>query len=113
MREGDAAPFLSVVIPTRGRPILIETLASLLRTAWRDRLEIIVVGTIMDDEVRQQVQAAVEHRKPERYRTTPGWPPAAQQTHGCRSPAFYHRGPASVVVAGAVVCHREARRIRT
>ena len=60
MSESAPAPFLSVVIPTRGRPILIDTIGSLLRTAWHDRLEIIVVGAIMDDAVRRQIETAVE-----------------------------------------------------
>ncbi len=49
-------PDLSVVIPTLGRPILIQTLRSLVRTDWFDRLDIIVAGQIADAHVRGAVQ---------------------------------------------------------
>lgn len=44
-------PDLSVVIPTLGRPILIQTLQSLVRTDWFGRLDIIVAGQIADARV--------------------------------------------------------------
>ncbi len=48
---------LSVVIPTLGRPILIETLKSLLAAQGADRMEIIVAGRIADPTVAAQVRA--------------------------------------------------------
>lgn len=44
-------PELSIVIPTMGRPILIQTLKSILAADSGDRLEVIVVGEIFDHSV--------------------------------------------------------------
>jgi GT2 family glycosyltransferase len=49
-------PDLSVVIPTLGRPILVQTLQSLVRADGFDRLDIIVAGRIADALVRKAVQ---------------------------------------------------------
>lgn len=50
-----AQPLLSVVIPTLGRAILVQTLASLTRTTDAAQLEIIVAGKIPDREVAAAV----------------------------------------------------------
>lgn len=49
------APALSVVIPTRGRPILIRTLESLLRSKGFDEIEILVCGELLDPHVAAEV----------------------------------------------------------
>ncbi len=50
-----AQPLLSVVIPTLGRAILVQTLSSLVRTTDAARLEIIVAGKIPDPAVAAAV----------------------------------------------------------
>ncbi len=52
-----AVPALSVVIATLGRPILIQTLESLLRAQAAERLEILVVGRLDDPRVAGAVRA--------------------------------------------------------
>ena len=52
-------PKLSIVIPTMGRPILVQTLESVLATKGAEQLEVIVVGEIHDRDVLQQVTAIV------------------------------------------------------
>lgn len=49
-------PFLSVVIPTMGREILIRTLGSLAATNGFDRLEVIVAGRVGDPAVCKRLQ---------------------------------------------------------
>lgn len=51
---------LSVVIPTLGRPILVDTLKSLLAAQGVDRIEIIVAGKIADAAVAAQVRSLCE-----------------------------------------------------
>ena len=51
----EATPILTVVIPTLGRPILVQTLESLTRVRDFDRLEVIVVGMIADSAVQGRV----------------------------------------------------------
>lgn len=50
-------PRLSVVIPTLGRPILIQTLDSLLRCQNFSSIEVIVAGLIQEPTVAARVQA--------------------------------------------------------
>lgn len=52
-------PELSVVIPTLGRPILIQTLESLVRADQFDRLDIIVAGQIEGRSVRDAVRSLI------------------------------------------------------
>ena len=47
----ERTPSLSVVIPTLGRPILIQTVKSLVAAQGFDRLEVIVAGRIADGSV--------------------------------------------------------------
>lgn len=47
---------LSVVIPTMGRPILIQTLESLAATKSFDHIEVIVAGKISDPQVMERLQ---------------------------------------------------------
>ena len=49
-------PELSIVIPTLDRPILIQTLQSLVKADGFDRLDIMVAGQIADASVRKAVQ---------------------------------------------------------
>lgn len=49
-------PILSVVIPTLGRPTLIPTLESLVRTNRFGDLEVIVAGTIADGDVKARLE---------------------------------------------------------
>lgn len=55
-----ASPRLSVVIPTLGRPILLQTLDSLLRTQGAADLDIVVAGAIPDANVRDGVRERAE-----------------------------------------------------
>ena len=48
---GESMPFLSVVIPTMGRDILIRTLESLAAAEGFDRIEVVVAGKVPDAEV--------------------------------------------------------------
>jgi len=48
-------PSISIVIPTMGRPILIKTVESLLVTARAKELEIIIVGPIPSESVRNDL----------------------------------------------------------
>lgn len=48
-------PLLSVVIPTLGRPILIQTLESLSRTIGFETLDIIVAGKVYDPHVARRL----------------------------------------------------------
>jgi cellulose synthase/poly-beta-1,6-N-acetylglucosamine synthase-like glycosyltransferase len=52
-------PRLSVVIPTLGRPILIQTLDSLLRCQGFSSIEVIVAGMIREPTVAARVQTVV------------------------------------------------------
>lgn len=52
-------PALSVVIPTMGRPILFKSLESLLASPDADKIEIIVVGVILDAEVADRVRGII------------------------------------------------------
>lgn len=52
-------PEISIVIPTMGRPILVQTLKSVLTMKHSDRLEVIVVGEIYDSGVLQSVNEIV------------------------------------------------------
>jgi cellulose synthase/poly-beta-1,6-N-acetylglucosamine synthase-like glycosyltransferase len=52
----DRHPTLSVVIPTLGRSILIQTLESLSRTSGFETLDIIVAGNISDPNVSRRVE---------------------------------------------------------
>ncbi|OGV44777.1 MAG: hypothetical protein A2X46_16715 [Lentisphaerae bacterium GWF2_57_35] len=47
---------LSVVIPTMGRPIVIETLKSLIRCRGFESTEVIVAGKIKDEAILEQLQ---------------------------------------------------------
>lgn len=51
---------LSVVIPTMGRPILTQTLDSLLKTDGADELEIIVVGPVPPGQTLDHLQALLD-----------------------------------------------------
>jgi len=53
--NADEQPMLSVVIPTMGRPILLQTLDSLIRVFQFKRIEIIVAGRIPDPRVEGQL----------------------------------------------------------
>ncbi len=55
MSDG-AAPILSIVIPTMGRPILLQTLNSLSACHDFDRTEVLVCGKIKDEAVLAGVQ---------------------------------------------------------
>lgn len=56
--QGDRqGPFLSVVIPTLGRPILLETLKSLVAAEGFDRMEVVVAGRIPEGPVLDGVRA--------------------------------------------------------
>lgn len=59
-----AQPMLSVVIPTLGRAILVQTLESLARTTDAARLEIIVAGKIPDPAVAAAV-ARLQAQQPQ------------------------------------------------
>jgi cellulose synthase/poly-beta-1,6-N-acetylglucosamine synthase-like glycosyltransferase len=48
-------PHLSVVIPTLGRPILVQTLQSLVRCTGFEELEVLVCGRLHDKEVHAAV----------------------------------------------------------
>lgn len=50
-------PVLSVVIPTLGRPILVQTLESLTQADGSSRIEVIVAGKIADAAVLERVNA--------------------------------------------------------
>lgn len=56
-------PELSVVIPTLGRPILIQTLNSLIGAEGFERLEVIVVGQIADPHVKTTVTELLARHK--------------------------------------------------
>lgn len=60
--KADAAPVLSVVIPTLGRPSLRRTLDSLARQRAADRLEIIVVGAGADQALARTIAEFAERR---------------------------------------------------
>ena len=49
--SADAKPILSVVIPTLGRPILVQTLESLTRARGFSDIEVVVAGAIPDATV--------------------------------------------------------------
>jgi len=51
-----AHPDLSIIIPTLGRPILLQTLQSLVRAEGFDRLDIIVTGRIADEAICNAVR---------------------------------------------------------
>lgn len=53
-------PALSVVIPTMGRPILIQTLESLVRSEGFDSLEIVVAGRVAEGPVLVALDKLVE-----------------------------------------------------
>ena len=53
---GSAAPFLSVVIPTMGRDILIRTLESLAASEGFAGIEVIVAGRVPDAEVAARLK---------------------------------------------------------
>jgi hypothetical protein len=53
-------PELSVVIPTLGRPILIQTLQSLVRCAGFDQIEVLVCGRLHDPATHASVSQLVE-----------------------------------------------------
>jgi GT2 family glycosyltransferase len=59
-----AKPRISIVIPTMGRAILIQTLESLVRTERMAETEIVVVGPVADPDVSRRLaeQMAVEPR---------------------------------------------------
>ena len=55
---GDGSgPYISIVIPTLGRPILIKTVESLLDMKGSERAEIIVIGKLADQQVRDRMVA--------------------------------------------------------
>jgi GT2 family glycosyltransferase len=55
-------PRLSIVIPTLGRPILVQTLQSLIRAQDFGEIEVIVAGAIEHPEVLREVQGMIaEH----------------------------------------------------
>lgn len=56
MAQLPRTPRLSVVIPTLGRPILIQTLRSLLATKSARTIEILVVGIIPDPAVEMELR---------------------------------------------------------
>lgn len=53
------SPTLSVVIPTLGRPILVQTLDSLIRCNGFDRLEVLVAGDLKEPGVLAAVRERV------------------------------------------------------
>ena len=53
-------PALSVVIPTMGRPILIQTLESLARSEGFDSMEIVVAGWVAEGPVLAALNKLVE-----------------------------------------------------
>ena len=55
MAESPSKPLIAAVIPTMGRPILIQTVQSLLKTNGNERLEIIAVGPIPRPEVQREL----------------------------------------------------------
>ena len=55
----ETQPRISVVIPTLGRPILVQTLNSLSRCIGFDRLDIYVCGEIHEPNVPREVRALV------------------------------------------------------
>ncbi len=55
MSAPDSAPSLSVVVPTRGRALLLRTLEALEAQGARDRLEILVVGRARSAEVARGI----------------------------------------------------------
>ncbi len=57
--NGAVQPFLSVVIPTMGRDILIRTLESLAAAEGFDGLEVIVAGRVPDGEVAERLRGFV------------------------------------------------------
>ena len=54
--DQESVPFLSVVIPTMGRDILIRTLESLAAAEGFDRIEVIVAGRVPDAEVASRLR---------------------------------------------------------
>lgn len=53
---GEPVPFLSVVIPTMGRDILVRTLESLAAAEGFDRIEVIVAGRVPDAAVAARLK---------------------------------------------------------
>ena len=62
-----SAPLLSIVIPTLGRPILIQTLQSLLASEGAATLEILVVGVVPDASVHSRLEALLAENRQIRH----------------------------------------------
>lgn len=60
MSRDSSRPRLSVVIPTLGRPILIQTLESLAATKGFDALEVLVAGAIPDPGVMERLRGLMQ-----------------------------------------------------
>lgn len=54
--EKEISPKLSVVIPTLGRPILLQTVESLSKTGMAGELDVVVAGKIHDDHLLSEVE---------------------------------------------------------
>lgn len=57
MRQQNINPVLSIIIPTLGRSVLIETIESLSRTNMADKIEVLVAGHINDNTVLEKTLA--------------------------------------------------------
>ena len=60
MNPGDNHPKLSVAIPTLGRPILIKTLESLIRSKGFEFMEVVVAGRVAEASVLAALNKLVE-----------------------------------------------------
>ena len=65
--SGASVPFLSVVIPTMGRDILIRTLESLAAAEGFDDMELIVAGRVPDPEVAGRLAAFLGRHRNARH----------------------------------------------
>ena len=63
MESESFSPRLTVVIPTMGRPIVIQTLKSLFSANGMDDVEVILAGKIHNAEITEQVEQLVAAHK--------------------------------------------------
>lgn len=79
-------PILSVVIPTMGRPILVQTLRSLSACEDFDRIEVLVCGKIIDPQVSSDVSELVRQHPNIRHFPVsyPFGDSSEKKNHGCR-----------------------------
>jgi len=56
-------PILSVVIPTLGRPIILQTMQSLIATEQFENIEVLVAGKISDTKVRRAFKTLIEKHR--------------------------------------------------